>query len=178
MVCVKVCKECNKEFIVNSNRQLICDDCRDKLNRVKPIKCKWCGEVFIPKHKTIKYCSDDCKVLAKLKYDRSYFKMVSKMKARAGTLALPLFKPDFDKEAKVIKQLMKSTFSGVKNTDKTSLNFGNFNGDVDDCIDYDKELLVIDDVDEFFLDNTIVDVDNDKVDVEEYANWVLSNSEY
>jgi hypothetical protein len=177
MACVKVCKVCNNEFVANSNRQLICDDCKAKAKVIKPIKCKWCGEEFVPKHKATKYCSVDCKVLAKLKYAKGYAKMYTRAKLhRAGTLDLPKLdcSDDFKLEAKRVKALKNFTFKGKKNTESTNLDYGAFNGDNGDYIDYDAS-TVMEDVDAFFIDNVSVNVSStDKVSMKEYAKWFKS----
>jgi hypothetical protein len=70
----KKCVKCGSLFEAGSNRALYCNDCKNKLNKPKSKSCLICGEKFIPKHASTKYCSDNCKLIAKSEYDRNYFR--------------------------------------------------------------------------------------------------------
>jgi hypothetical protein len=93
MVTVKICKVCNNEFVANSNRQLVCDDCKAKAKAVKTKICEYCGETFIPKHGLNKYCSDKCSREAKLAYDRAK--------------SIELKKERYNKSAKILSTCFK-----------------------------------------------------------------------
>ena len=56
---IKKCTSCGKEF-TNSLLE-ICNECNETLEkRLYGIRCECCGELFVPKHKNSKYCSEHC----------------------------------------------------------------------------------------------------------------------
>jgi hypothetical protein len=71
------CKNCNKEFIKNSNSQVHCSKiCREQYKRKRYIErggygkviCPVCNKEFVKKHSYIKHCSPECGRIANIKY--------------------------------------------------------------------------------------------------------------
>lgn len=76
---MRKCVMCGKEFRRHLHKIVCSPECKmarklelERARRAKkraekvfaPIKCKWCGKVFVPTHGNARYCSPECKMEA------------------------------------------------------------------------------------------------------------------